>query len=176
MPRVSRVDPVDWRKDEPTAYLTRQEATQLFALIGRLKAKGVTIVYISHRLEEVFQLADRVSILRDGQLVSTQRVAETNEEKLITGMIARTTSGWAGGDLIGSVNVAARRCPISSRTGGNPRAAAPTAAAKPAGSNPLVNAFKAVKGRAALAATAEQPPAPQAGSHARMVRTMLAHR
>jgi ribose transport system ATP-binding protein len=76
--------------DEPTGYLTRQEAAQLFTLIGRLKAKGVTIVYISHRLEEVFQLADRVSILRDGQLVSTQRVAETNEEKLITGMIARS--------------------------------------------------------------------------------------
>ena len=76
--------------DEPTAYLTRQEAAQLFALIGRLKAQGVTIVYISHRLEEVFQLADRVSILRDGALVSTQRVAETNEEKLIAGMIART--------------------------------------------------------------------------------------
>ncbi len=76
--------------DEPTAYLTRQEAAQLFALIGRLKAKGVTIVYISHRLEEVFQLADRVSILRDGQLVSTQRVAETNEQALITGMINRS--------------------------------------------------------------------------------------
>ncbi len=76
--------------DEPTGYLTRQEAAQLFALIGRLKAQGVTIVYISHRLEEVFQLADRVSILRDGALVSTQRVAETNEEKLIAGMIART--------------------------------------------------------------------------------------
>src|ERR1700719_221222 len=75
--------------DEPTAYLTRQEAAQLFALIRRLKAKGVTIVYISHRLEEVFQLADRVSILRDGQLVSTQRVAETNEQALITGMINR---------------------------------------------------------------------------------------
>ena len=76
--------------DEPTAYLTRQEAAQLFALIGRLKAKGVTIVYISHRLEEVFQLADRVSILRDGQLVSTQRIAETNEHALIVGMIARS--------------------------------------------------------------------------------------
>ena len=76
--------------DEPTAYLTRQETAQLFALIGRLKAKGVTIVYISHRLEEVFQLADRVSILRDGQLVSTQRVAETNEQALITGMIDRS--------------------------------------------------------------------------------------
>jgi ribose transport system ATP-binding protein len=75
--------------DEPTGYLTRQEAAQLFALIRRLKAKGVTIVYISHRLEEVFQLADRVTILRDGALVSTQRISETNEEKLITGMIAR---------------------------------------------------------------------------------------
>lgn len=75
--------------DEPTAYLTRQEAAQLFALIRRLKDKGVTLVYISHRLEEVFQLADRVSILRDGQLVSTQRVADTNEQALITGMINR---------------------------------------------------------------------------------------
>src|SRR5271163_4669397 len=76
--------------DEPTAYLTRSEATQLFALIRRLKANGVTIVYISHRLEEVFQLADRVSILRDGTLVSTQRVADTNEERLIAGMINRS--------------------------------------------------------------------------------------
>jgi ribose transport system ATP-binding protein len=76
--------------DEPTSYLTRQEVAQLFALIRRLKARGVTIVYISHRLEEVFQLADRVTILRDGQLVSIQRVAETTEEKLITGMVARS--------------------------------------------------------------------------------------
>jgi ribose transport system ATP-binding protein len=67
--------------DEPTAYLTRQEAAQLFALIRRLKAQGVTIVYISHRLEEVFQLADRVSVLRDGRLVSTQRVAETTRKR-----------------------------------------------------------------------------------------------
>jgi ribose transport system ATP-binding protein len=58
-------------------------------LINRLKAGGVTIVYISHRLEEVFRLCDRVSILRDGALVSTQKVSETNEEKLIVGMINR---------------------------------------------------------------------------------------
>jgi ribose transport system ATP-binding protein len=76
--------------DEPSAYLTRREVGQLFALIRRLKANGVTIIYISHRLEEVFQLADRVSILRDGQLVSTQRVSETNEQALITGMINRS--------------------------------------------------------------------------------------
>jgi len=76
--------------DEPTAYLTRQEAAQLFALIRRLKADGVTLVYISHRLEEVFELADRVSILRDGALISTERVSETDEPRLIRGMIARS--------------------------------------------------------------------------------------
>lgn len=76
--------------DEPTGYLTRQEATQLFALIRRLKAEGVTIVYISHRLEEIFELADRVSILRDGALVSTGRVADTDEASLIRGMINRS--------------------------------------------------------------------------------------
>lgn len=76
--------------DEPTAYLTRQEAAQLFTLIRRLKADGVTLVYISHRLEEVFELADRVSILRDGALISTERVAETDEARLIRGMIARS--------------------------------------------------------------------------------------
>jgi ribose transport system ATP-binding protein len=75
--------------DEPTAYLTRQEAAALFKLIRRLKAKGVTIVYISHRLEEVFELCDRVSVLRDGALVGTRKVSETNEADLISLMINR---------------------------------------------------------------------------------------
>ena len=76
--------------DEPTAYLTRQEAAALFRLIRRLKVKGVTIVYISHRLEEVFELCDRVSILRDGALVGTRRIGETNEADLIGLMINRS--------------------------------------------------------------------------------------
>jgi ribose transport system ATP-binding protein len=76
--------------DEPTAYLTRQEAAALFKLIRRLKANGVTIVYISHRLEEVFELCDRVSILRDGALVGTRRIGETNEADLIALMINRS--------------------------------------------------------------------------------------
>ena len=75
--------------DEPTAYLTRQEAAALFKLIRRLKARGVTIVYISHRLEEVFELCDRVSVLRDGALVGTRKVSETNEADLIALMINR---------------------------------------------------------------------------------------
>ena len=76
--------------DEPTAYLTRTETAALFLLIRRLKAKGVTIVYISHRLEEVFELADRVSVLRDGALVGTRRISETNENDLIALMINRS--------------------------------------------------------------------------------------
>ncbi len=76
--------------DEPTAYLTRQEAAQLFALIRRLKANGVTCVYISHRMEEIFELADRVSVLRDGTLVGTRKVSETNESELIALMINRS--------------------------------------------------------------------------------------
>jgi ribose transport system ATP-binding protein len=76
--------------DEPTAYLTRQESAQLFRLIRRLQGEGVTIVYISHRLEEVFELADRVSVLRDGTHVGTRAISETNEAELIALMINRT--------------------------------------------------------------------------------------
>ncbi|MDR3476351.1 MAG: sugar ABC transporter ATP-binding protein [Devosia sp.] len=76
--------------DEPTAYLTRQEAAQLFALIRRLRDKGITIVYISHRLEEVFELADRVTVLRDGTLVGTRNIGETNENELVALMINRS--------------------------------------------------------------------------------------
>ncbi len=76
--------------DEPTAYLTRQEAAQLFAMIRRLREAGVTVIYISHRLEEVFEIADRVSVLRDGALVGTRDIKETNEAELVTLMINRS--------------------------------------------------------------------------------------
>lgn len=76
--------------DEPTAYLTRQETDQLFKLIRRLKEQGVTIVYISHRMEEVFELADRVSVLRDGSYVGTRQINETNHSELVTMMINKS--------------------------------------------------------------------------------------
>ncbi|NLS02167.1 sugar ABC transporter ATP-binding protein [Rhizobium sp. P32RR-XVIII] len=76
--------------DEPTAYLTRQESAQLFKLIRRLQGEGVTIVYISHRMEEVFELADRVSVLRDGTHVGTRNISETSEAELIALMINRS--------------------------------------------------------------------------------------
>lgn len=76
--------------DEPTAYLARGETDLLFSLIRRLKREGVTIVYISHRLEEIFELADRVSVLRDGQLVATRTISETTQAQLIRDMVARS--------------------------------------------------------------------------------------
>ena len=76
--------------DEPTGYLTRQETDQLFRLIRRLNGEGVTIVYISHRLEEIFELSHRVSVLRDGVLIATHATAKTDERALIRDMVARS--------------------------------------------------------------------------------------
>ncbi|MGC8862764.1 MAG: sugar ABC transporter ATP-binding protein [Armatimonadota bacterium] len=75
--------------DEPSATLTEHELENLFALIRRLKADGVSIIYISHRLEEVFQIADRVTVLRDGKLVATKPVAETSRDDIIRMMVGR---------------------------------------------------------------------------------------
>ena len=69
--------------DEPTAALTDRETEHLFEIIQELKRHGVGIIYISHRLEEIQQIGDRVSVLRDGQYVGTRSVAETNTDELI---------------------------------------------------------------------------------------------
>jgi ribose transport system ATP-binding protein len=69
--------------DEPTAALTGSEVATLFTLLRELRAQGVTILYISHRLDEIAALADRVSVLRDGQLVATLPARETPHEKLV---------------------------------------------------------------------------------------------
>lgn len=75
--------------DEPTANLNVEEMQALFKMIDELKEKGTTILYISHRMNEVFSLADRVSVLRDGQLVATLDGENCNEETLIPLMIGR---------------------------------------------------------------------------------------
>ena len=75
--------------DEPSATLTEHELESLFELIRSLKAKGVSIVYISHRLEEIFQIADRVTILRDGQFVGTKDVADLDRDEMIHMMVGR---------------------------------------------------------------------------------------
>ncbi|RKL61612.1 sugar ABC transporter ATP-binding protein [Thermoanaerobacteraceae bacterium SP2] len=78
--------------DEPSAVLSEVELEKLFRLIRTLKNKGVTIVYISHRLEEVFEIADRVTVLRDGSVVDTKDIKEIQPSDLIRMMIGRTLS------------------------------------------------------------------------------------
>ncbi len=75
--------------DEPTAALSDHEVAALFRAIARLKARGVAIVYTTHKMDEVFRLADRISVLRDGRLVGTAQAAELNPAKLITMMVGR---------------------------------------------------------------------------------------
>ncbi len=76
--------------DEPTASLTQHEAQQLFRLIAELKSQGVTIVYISHHLEEVFAISDRITVLRDGQFIATVETRDTDADGLIRMMVGRS--------------------------------------------------------------------------------------
>jgi ABC-type sugar transport system ATPase subunit len=78
--------------DEPTAALSDHEVAALFQTITRLKARGVAIVYTTHKMDEVFRLADRISVLRDGRLVGTAPAAELNPAKLINMMVGRELS------------------------------------------------------------------------------------
>jgi simple sugar transport system ATP-binding protein len=79
--------------DEPTAALTPEEKRHFFALMHRLKARGVSIVFISHALEEALAHADRITILRDGELVVTDAAKAFDREKIVRAMVGRTLSG-----------------------------------------------------------------------------------
>lgn len=79
-----------WILDEPSAVLSQEELNHLFALIQRLKKESTLILYISHRLEEVFKVADRITVLKDGELMGTVIPHETNEGQLIKMMVGRT--------------------------------------------------------------------------------------
>ena len=86
--------------DEPTAALTPEEKRYFFALVQRLKQSGVSIVFISHAIEEALALADRITILRDGEIVVTDRAAAFDRDSIIRAMVGRTLSGelYARGD------------------------------------------------------------------------------
>ncbi|MFP4427359.1 MAG: sugar ABC transporter ATP-binding protein [Spirochaetaceae bacterium] len=75
--------------DEPTSSLTEREIETLFGLMRRLKENGVSMIFISHKLGEVFEIADRVSVLRDGKLIGERRSSETTENELIGMMVGR---------------------------------------------------------------------------------------
>lgn len=75
--------------DEPSAILTDRELAELFDLIGRLKKQGVAIVYISHRLEEIFSICDRVTVMRDGKTVLTDQTSNVTQDQIIRLMVGR---------------------------------------------------------------------------------------
>ncbi|MBP1744223.1 MAG: rbsA [Firmicutes bacterium] len=75
--------------DEPTTALTDVETEKLFAVIEKLKSEGIAIIYISHRLDEIFRICDDVTVLRDGKLIGSAKVSDVTKDQLITMMVGR---------------------------------------------------------------------------------------
>ena len=82
--------------DEPTSALTENEVSHLFAIMRDLKAQGLGIIFISHRLDEVFEICDRITVLRDGQYIGTVQAAESSVEEVIRMMVGRPVSEYFG--------------------------------------------------------------------------------
>jgi ABC-type sugar transport system ATPase subunit len=81
--------------DEPTSSLTLQEAARLFERLDQLRAQGLAIIYVSHHLEEVLEISDRVAVLRDGKLVGVRQTAELNEHQIVSMMVGRELEAFA---------------------------------------------------------------------------------
>ena len=95
--------------DEPTSSLAEDAAEKLFALIASLKRRGVAVVYVSHKMEEIFRICDRITVMRDGATIGTRAVAETNAAEVIRMMVGRelresSRSGRSAGEVLLSVN------------------------------------------------------------------------
>src|SRR5437879_4270733 len=78
--------------DEPTAALSAHEVDELFVIVKQLRERGVAILFVSHRLEEVFRIADRLTILRDGSHIKTAATSEMKTEEIIRHMVGRELS------------------------------------------------------------------------------------
>ena len=76
--------------DEPTASFTSDEVNNLFSILRRLKMEGKTIIYICHKLEEVFEISDRITVLRDGKCIATVSTEKTSRNEIIEYMVGRT--------------------------------------------------------------------------------------
>jgi ribose transport system ATP-binding protein len=79
--------------DEPTASLARHETEALFALVQRLKDRGISIIYISHRMDEVYRIADRITILRDGRRLMTESLRTVTPEEIVEGIVGKKIEG-----------------------------------------------------------------------------------
>ena len=80
--------------DEPTSSLSEEEVQKLFEIIRTLKGKGVSIIYISHRMAELFEVSDRVTVIRDGAYVGTRETARTNADELVAMMVGRSLESY----------------------------------------------------------------------------------
>lgn len=78
--------------DEPTSALTDEEIKVLFDIIKELKAKGISVLYISHRMDEIFQISDRLTVFRDGKYIATKDIAETDYDEVVSLMVGRNVS------------------------------------------------------------------------------------
>ncbi len=78
--------------DEPTSSLTESETRELFKVIARLKSKGISILYISHRLSEIFEICDRITVFRDGEYIGSENVKDIDNDALINMMVGRSIS------------------------------------------------------------------------------------
>jgi len=85
--------------DEPTSSLSVRESEHLFELLAKLKKRGITVIYVSHRLEEIFKLCDAVTVLRDGRHVATEPIAATNPERVIHQMVGREVKQYTSQHL-----------------------------------------------------------------------------
>jgi ABC-type sugar transport system ATPase subunit len=83
--------------DEPTATLTEKEVIKLFSIIEELRKKGVSIIYISHRLDEAFKLSDRITVLRDGKKIETKKTSETNQNEIVSLMVGKVVKDYFSG-------------------------------------------------------------------------------
>ncbi|MDD5659091.1 MAG: sugar ABC transporter ATP-binding protein [Actinomycetota bacterium] len=84
--------------DEPTATLTEKEVDKLFSIIKELRKKNVSIIYISHRLDEAFKLSDRVTVLRDGKKIETKKTIETNQDEIVSLMVGKIVKDYFSGE------------------------------------------------------------------------------
>src|ERR1019366_7193971 len=91
--------------DEPTSSLSEGETARLYDLVQRLTARGVTLLYVSHRMPEIFRLSDRLTVLRDGEHVATRSTAEIDEDELVQLMIGRHLEQYFPGHLTASPGV-----------------------------------------------------------------------
>ena len=76
--------------DEPTSSLTEREINKLFSIINDLKKKGVSFIYISHKMDELFEICDEISVMRDGKMILTKNIKETNMKEIVTAMVGRS--------------------------------------------------------------------------------------